>query len=89
MGQHPPVIAPGLRRVQAATQLLSDGDRDAEGVGSNQCGDVTGRVQKRRVNTLRILQRQSEAERETEREVEGDTNCAVAFFQAAGGMNII
>lgn len=68
MGQHPPVIAPGLRRVQAATQLLSDGDRDAEGVGSNQCGDVTGRVQKRRVNTLRILQRQNEAERERQRE---------------------
>ncbi|KAG7224036.1 hypothetical protein INR49_015293, partial [Caranx melampygus] len=66
VGQHPPVISPGLRRIQAATQLLSDGDRDAEGVGPNQCGDVTGRVQKRRVNTLGILQRKIEAETERE-----------------------
>lgn len=45
MGQHPPVVAAGLRRIQAAAQLLADGDGDAEGVGSHQRGDVAGRVQ--------------------------------------------
>lgn len=56
VGQHPPIISPRLRRIQTATQLLSDGDGDAEGVGSHQRGDVTGRVQQRCVNTLGILQ---------------------------------
>lgn len=65
VGQHPPVIPPGLRRIQAATQLLSDGDGDAEGIGSHQSGDVAGGVQQGRVNTLGILQR--EKERETKR----------------------
>lgn len=55
MGQHPPVIASGLRRVQAAAQLLADGDRDAEGVGSHQRGDVAGRVQQGRVDALGVL----------------------------------
>lgn len=58
VGQHPPVIPPGLRRIQAATQLLSDGDGDAEGIGPHQRGDVTGRVQQRRINTLGILQKE-------------------------------
>lgn len=69
MGQHPPVVSSGLRRIQAAAQLLSDGDGDAEGIGSHQSGDVTGGVQQGRVNTLGILQR----EREREKEVEGGT----------------
>lgn len=56
VGQHPPVIAPGLWCVQAATQLLSNGDRDAEGIGPDQCGDVAGGVQQRGVNALGILQ---------------------------------
>lgn len=33
VGQHPPVVASGLWCIQAATQLLSDGQRNAEGVG--------------------------------------------------------
>lgn len=60
MGQHPPVVPSGLRRVQAAAQLLPDGDGDAEGVGSHQRGDVTGRIQQGRVDTLGILQRDGE-----------------------------
>lgn len=32
VSQDPPVVASDLRSVQAATQLLSDGQRDAEGV---------------------------------------------------------
>lgn len=56
VGQHPPVISPGLGCVQAAAQLLSDGDGDAERVGPHQRGDVTGRVQQRRVDALGILQ---------------------------------
>lgn len=57
VGQHPPVVPPGLGCVQAAAQLLPDGDWDAERVGPHQCGDVTGRVQQGRVNALGILRR--------------------------------
>ncbi len=53
--QHPPVVSAGLRRVQTPAQLLPDGQRDPEGVRTHQCGDVTGRIQKRRVDALRVL----------------------------------
>lgn len=58
VGQHPPVVPPGLGRVQAAAQLLPDGEGDAEGVRPHQRGDVTGRVQQRRVDALGVLQRE-------------------------------
>lgn len=57
VGQHPPVVPPGLGRIQAAAQLLPDGDGDAERVWPHQRGDVAGRVQQRRVDALGILQR--------------------------------
>lgn len=60
VGQHPPVVPPGLRGVQAPAQLLPDGDGDAKGVGSHQCGDVTGGVQQRCVNALGILKKTRE-----------------------------
>ena len=56
MGQHPPVIgSSGLGRVKAATELLSDGERDTEGVEPHQGGDVASRVHESRVNVLGIL----------------------------------
>lgn len=60
VGQHPPVVPSGLGGVQAAAELLPDGDGDAEGVGPHQRGDVTGRVQQRRVNALGVLRRAGE-----------------------------
>lgn len=42
--QHPPVVAPGLGGIQAAAQLLADRERNAEGAGADQRGDVAGRV---------------------------------------------
>lgn len=59
VGQHPPVVASGLRRVQAAAQLLSDGNGDPKGVRPDQRGDVTGRVEQGRVDALRLLQREN------------------------------
>lgn len=56
--QHPPVVAAGLRSVQTPAQLLPDGQRDPEGVRTHQCGDVTGRIQERRVDALRVLHTQ-------------------------------
>lgn len=57
MGQHPPVVPSGLGGVQAAAQLLPDGEWDAKRVGPHQRGDVAGRIQQRCVNALGILQR--------------------------------
>lgn len=62
VGQHPPVVASSLRRVQAAAQLLSDGNGDPKGVWPDQRGDVTGRVEQGRVDALRLLQRQHKKE---------------------------
>lgn len=62
MGQHPPVVASGLRSVQTAAQLLPDGQRDAEGVWPHQGGDVAGRVHQRRVYALDLLVGQTRQE---------------------------
>lgn len=59
-GQHPPVVASGLRSVQTAAQFLPDGQRDAEGVGSHQGGDVAGGVHQGRVYALDLLVGQRE-----------------------------
>ena len=55
VSQHPPVVASGLGRVKAATQLLSDGQGDAEGVGPHQSCDVAGRVHQGCVYALDVL----------------------------------
>lgn len=39
VGQHAPVVAPGLGGIQAAAQLLPDGGRDAERAGPHYGGD--------------------------------------------------
>lgn len=56
--QHPPVVAAGLGGVQAAAELLANGEGNAEGIGPHQRGDVTGRVQQRGVDALGVLRQE-------------------------------
>lgn len=55
MGQHPPVVPPGLRGIQAATELLPDRGRDAESTGARHGGDGARWVQKRQIHAGRFL----------------------------------
>lgn len=55
MGQHPPVMTSRLRGVQAATELLPDRGRDAEGAGSRHGGDGARWVQQRQIDASRFL----------------------------------
>jgi hypothetical protein len=55
MGQHPPVVTPGLWGIQAATELLPDRGRDAESAGARHGGDGARWVQKRQIHASRFL----------------------------------
>lgn len=55
VGQHPPVVAPGLGSIQAAAQLLPYRERDAESTGPYDGGDGACCVHGRIIDASRFL----------------------------------
>lgn len=65
VGQHPPVVAPGLGGVQAAAKLLPDGEGDAESAGPYYGGDGVCGVHGRVIDASRFLRLERKKNKQT------------------------